>query len=295
MNRKEKRKEKGKGKNKNASVVKKPPWMELSEGIWGNILQRLGAVEILETAQRVCTTWRRICKEPSMWRVINMRNDGDLSEMDYDLEEMCLLAVDRSRGELVDINLEYFATGKLLGHIAERSGKLKRLSIACCYGMVCDGLVEAVQKLPLLEELSLTHTTITTEGIEALGRSCPGLKSFELNNSLYMGSGDYFDNEDVRNEEALAIAKNLPTLHHLQLIGNNMTNKGLEAILDSCPHLVSLDLRLCKYLSLNGVLISRISRQIKDLKHPDDSLAGLEFSYQACGDEYDEDQMYDDY
>ncbi|XP_006339379.1 putative F-box/LRR-repeat protein 23 isoform X2 [Solanum tuberosum] len=268
--------------------------MELPEGIWANILHRLGAVEILETAEKVCSKWRRVCKDPSMWRVIDMWNLGDLSDMDYDLEVMCRYAVDRSQGEVVDINLQYFATGQLLEYIAERSGKLKRLSIACCYGMVCESLVEVVQKFPLLEELSLTHTTITIEGIEALGRSCPRLKLFELNNSLYMGSGDYFDNEDVRNEEALAIAKNLPTLHHLQLIGNRMTIKGVEAILDNCPHLVSLDLRLCKYVSLNKVLSNRISGRIKDLKHPHDSLAGLEFSFEACG-EYDEDQMSDDY
>ncbi|XP_060179340.1 putative F-box/LRR-repeat protein 23 isoform X3 [Lycium barbarum] len=160
------------------------------------------------------------------------------------------------------------------------SGKLKRLRIAGCSFMIRVGLVEAVQKLPLLEELNLTHTAITTVGIEALGRSCPQLKSFVLNNSLDMGSG-HSDKEDERNEKALAIAKNLPTLHHLQLIGNSMTNKGLEAILDGCPHLVSLDLRLCEYISLNEVLSSRISEQIKDVKYPNESLAGLRFSFEA--------------
>ncbi|XP_070021661.1 putative F-box/LRR-repeat protein 23 [Nicotiana sylvestris] len=213
------------------------------------------------------------------------------SDMDYDLGEMCRHAVDRSQGELVDINLEYFATDKLLSYVAERSGKLKRLSIACCYGMLCDGSVEAVQKLPLLEELSLTHTDITTEGIEALGRSCPRLTSFKLNNSCYMGSGDDFGEGDFRNEEALAIAKNLPALQNLQLIGNTMTNEGLLAILDGCPHPVSLDLRLCKNVSLNEVLSSRISGQIKDVKHPGNSLKGFEFSFDTCGDE---DEMSDD-
>lgn len=42
------------------------------------------------------------------------------SDMDYDLGEMCRHAVDRSQGELVDINLEYFATDKLLSYVAER-------------------------------------------------------------------------------------------------------------------------------------------------------------------------------
>ncbi|KAL3360370.1 hypothetical protein AABB24_013683 [Solanum stoloniferum] len=278
----------------NTAMAKEPPWMELQEGIWENILQRLGVIEILKTARKVCRKWRQICKEPSMWRVINMRNNGNLTEIGYQLEKICRRAVDRSRGELIDINLQYFGNDKLVQYIAERSGKLKRLSIACCYFKVCESLVEAVQKFPLLEELSLTHTAITIEGIEALGHSCPRLKSFEFNKSLYMGSVDDSDNEDERNEEALAIAKNLRTLHHLHLIGNSMTNKGLQAILDSCPHLVSLDLRLCKYVSLNKVLSSRISRNIKDVKLPHESLEGLEFSFEACWDEDLSDSMSDD-
>ncbi|XP_075108889.1 putative F-box/LRR-repeat protein 23 [Nicotiana tabacum] len=174
-----------------------------------------------------------------------------------------------------------------------KSGKLKRLSIACCYGMVCEGLVEAFPKLPLLEELSLTHTDITTERIEALGYSCPRLKSFKLNNSCYMGTGYYSDGEDGRNEEALAIARNLPALHHLQLICNSMTNEGLQAILDGCPHLVSLDLRLCSNLNLhlNEVLSSRISRHIKDMKYPNDSMRGFTFGFQHWGDDVDENNM----
>ncbi|OIT34125.1 putative f-box protein [Nicotiana attenuata] len=162
----------------------------------------------------------------------------------------------------------------------------------------------------MLEELSLTHTDIATEGIEALGRCCPRLKSFELNNSCYMGSDinlvndsdeDESDEGDIRNNDALAIAKNLPTLQHLQLIGNSLTNEGLQAILDSCPNLVSLDLRRCFNVSLNEVLSSRISQQIKDVKYPHDSLAGFKFSFESwgtAGDGYNmssDDNMYDDY
>ncbi|KAM3270527.1 putative F-box/LRR-repeat protein 23 [Capsicum chacoense] len=259
------------GKSKNLPMEETPAWLELQEGIWENILQRLGVEEILKTARKVCTTWNRICKLPSMWRVINMPNEG---EMVYHFEKMCRRAIDHSRGELVDINLQHFADDKLFQYIAQ-------------------SLVEAVQKFPLLEELSLTHTAITVEGIEALGRYCPRLKSFEFNKSLYMGSAG----EDERNEEALAIAKNLPTLHHLHLIGNSMTNKGPQAILDSRLHLVSLDLRLCKYVNVNQVLSKRISWQIKDVKHPRDSPEGLVFSFEACGDEDLSDDMsdFDDY
>ncbi|KAK4730067.1 hypothetical protein R3W88_023055 [Solanum pinnatisectum] len=49
-----------------------------------------------------------------------------------------------------------------------------------------------------------------------------------------------------------------------------MTDEGLQAILDGCPNLVSLDLPGCCNLSLNKVLCSKISQQIKDVKYPHD-------------------------
>ncbi|KAG5589537.1 hypothetical protein H5410_040051 [Solanum commersonii] len=105
-----------------------------------------------------------------------------------------------------------------------RSPKLKKLKFFWLISkLVPKAFVEVVQKLPLLEELNLTRIVVNTQGIEALGHYCPHLKSFKLNCSGYMGR---------RNNAALAIGRYLPALHHLQLIGNNMTNEGLRAILD---------------------------------------------------------------
>ena len=62
-------------------------------------------------------------------------------------------------------------------------------------------------------------------------------------------------------------------LHHLQLFGNQLTNVGLRAILDSCPHLESLDLRYCFNLNLLGDLGRRCREQIRKLLLPTDSIA----------------------
>ena len=95
-------------------------WLELPRDVTVSILQRLGTIEILETAQKVCMLWRNISKDPSMWNSIDMRNLGDLHDMDYDLEKMCIHAIDRSCGHLQDINIEYFGTDKLLAYITQR-------------------------------------------------------------------------------------------------------------------------------------------------------------------------------
>lgn len=49
-----------------------------------------------------------------------MRNHGNLCDLDYDLKKMCRHAIDRSCGDLVDVNIEYFGTDELLEYITYR-------------------------------------------------------------------------------------------------------------------------------------------------------------------------------
>ncbi|KAL0011790.1 hypothetical protein SO802_006898 [Lithocarpus litseifolius] len=71
-------------------------WLDLPKDVTVSILQRLGAINILESAQKVCMLWRNICKDPSMWRAIDMQNLDDLHNMPYNLKIMCIHAIDCS-------------------------------------------------------------------------------------------------------------------------------------------------------------------------------------------------------
>ena len=95
-------------------------WLDLPKHVTVSILQRLSAIDILESAQKVCMLWCNIYKDPSMWRAIDMQNLGDLHHIPYDLEKMCIHAIDRSCGQLQDINIEYFGTDELLIYITQR-------------------------------------------------------------------------------------------------------------------------------------------------------------------------------
>ncbi|KAM0022260.1 putative F-box domain-containing protein [Helianthus debilis subsp. tardiflorus] len=79
-------------------------WLDLPSDVTANILERVGMVDILENAQKVCAAWRKICKDPAMWRVINM-SDIDILRSDaiFSPITICEHAVDRSQGQLVDI------------------------------------------------------------------------------------------------------------------------------------------------------------------------------------------------
>ncbi|CAJ2640786.1 unnamed protein product [Trifolium pratense] len=72
------------------------------------------------------------------------------------------------------------------------------------------------------------------------------------------------------NDDAFVIAKTMPELRHLSMIDNRLTNVGLEAILDGCPLLESLDLQNCFLLDLRGSLGKRCCDQIKDFVLPPD-------------------------
>ncbi|KAK3012854.1 hypothetical protein RJ639_010354 [Escallonia herrerae] len=151
-----------------------------------------------------------------------------------------------------------------------RASQLRRLQFASCHdNFSCEALIKAFKKLPLLEELHLTYTYMSEEAIEVAGRCCPKLKSFSYNQfglkQLHIVSDD----------TAEAVARNMPDLCHLQLIGNSLTNHGLRTILNKCPRLESLDLRKCFNVSLGGALEKRCSKQIKDLRRPDDSTKEL--------------------
>ena len=117
-------------------------------------------------------------------------------------------------------------------------------------------------KLPLLEELDVSYCAV--ESLKVVGQSLPNLKTLKL----YFGLGPpgY-----VNDDDALAIAETMHGLRFLQLVGNSLTDAGLKAILDNCPHLEHLDLRKCFNVYFSGDLERRCSERIKVLRRPNDS------------------------
>ncbi|XP_030479836.1 F-box protein SKIP19 [Cannabis sativa] len=248
-------------------------WLELPRDVTASILSRLGSIKIMTTAQMVCKSWLYICKDPYMWRTIDIHSHEIDSE--WDSEKMCRDIVDRSCGQLVDFNIEKFGNDELLRYITASSSQIKRLRFASCSDLSDEGLIEAIGKLPLLEELDLTHCEISETVIEALGRCCPHLKTLKLYTEAYARSNYFFLDQEIDfNNVVIAISKNLPELRHLQLIGSWMNNLGLQAILDGCCKLESLDLRRCLNINLKGDLGRRCAEQIKLVKLPSDSLEG---------------------
>ena len=176
-----------------------------------------------------------------------------------------------------------------------RTSNLRCLRLVICWGVSDEGLSEAASKFPLLEELEIYLGNTGKDAIEAVGRCCPLLKTFKFNQQGIRDPSYQYD------EDALAIAENMHGLHHLQLVGNKMTNLGLQAILDGCPYLESLDLRKCFHVNLEGDIWKRCDEQIKNLRHPNDSTHDYQFTAEINGSGFSNyghlssDFSYDDY
>ncbi|XP_018815244.1 putative F-box/LRR-repeat protein 23 [Juglans regia] len=237
-------------------------WLDLPQEVTESILKRLSVIEILTSVQKVCLLWRNICKGPSMWRTLYMGYVQDSWNMPYDLEYMCRHAVDLSCGQLLGIIVGRFCTDNLLKYITGSSSELRYLGLSRCWKISDKGFSEAAANIPLLEKLELSYCSTIQNFLEAVGRSCPHLKSLKLRSEVYWGDNP-FKGCDL---SAVAIAENMPGLVSLLLDGNKLTNDGLQAILDGCPDLQSLELWRCRHVSLEGDFGRKCSERIKNLQ-----------------------------
>ncbi|KAL1555772.1 putative F-box/LRR-repeat protein 23 [Salvia divinorum] len=199
-----------------------PPWTELPDHLTANILQRLDAEERLKSAQLVCSSWWRACKNPAMWRVIDVR----ISRCDCnEFENICCRAVVRSQGQLVELKIAGPVSDPLMHFASERSSQLRCLTLVS--SCIVD-LSALIINFPQLEELHIFMIdTLDPEELESISISKPMLKSFT-----------YFSDWAVH----VGIGNTMPDRCLFRLTAFRIENYGLEAILNGCPNLELLDL-----------------------------------------------------
>ncbi|QHO18193.1 hypothetical protein HN51_061020 [Arachis hypogaea] len=249
-----------------------PNWLELPRDVMSAIFVKVGAIEVLRNVRRVCSEWRNLSEDPIIWHTIDMHHRHGIAYCSDDsLDAMCRRAIDLSSGQLTDITVDNFATNALLKYITDSTSHLRRLCLILCYDITDMGLLMVSDKLAQLEELDISISHLSEYSLETIGQNCPELRTLKFNIECHRTP------HIESNKVAFAIAETMPALHHLQLVGNKLTNDGLLAILDGCPNLESLDLRQCFNLKLEGKLGRRCAEQIKYFRHPCDPIDDYPF------------------
>ncbi|KAI4312403.1 hypothetical protein MLD38_037213 [Melastoma candidum] len=95
-------------------------WLLLPREVLRIIFLKLCAIEIMESAQKVCSLWRSVAMDPSLWTQIDIRNDRNQDEWPSDFVLICHHAINRSRKGCVEITIEHFGDDYLLGYIIIR-------------------------------------------------------------------------------------------------------------------------------------------------------------------------------
>ncbi|CAO2206037.1 unnamed protein product [Urochloa humidicola] len=239
------------------SVQSTRDWTLVSTDAMSLIFAKLDAFDLLMGAGLVCHSWLQVAKVPDLWRSVDMVHNMTIKgkfrckERDV-MYTMAKAAVDRSCGKLEVFVGEWFVDDDLLKYIGDRSPCLKSLQLISCPDVCNKGFADAIKKFPLLEELELSRCSEVCEKdvFETTGKSCPQLKHFKLSRLGVRPDGGRHCSDSG---EALGIAT-MTQLRTLQLLGHELTNEGLIAILENCLHLESLYMHCCLNVNMDDSL-----------------------------------------
>lgn len=85
-------------KNEEGGESTNPNWLEVPEDVWFMILSKLKTIDIIGNAQKVCMLFRKLCKQPAMFRIFDLFLPDAYMDLPYNVNVMTRFAVDRSAG-----------------------------------------------------------------------------------------------------------------------------------------------------------------------------------------------------
>ncbi|CAN6248835.1 unnamed protein product [Urochloa humidicola] len=217
---------------------------------------RVPADDVARGAERVCRAWRQAAASPDMW--------GDV-----DIEAWCRRVNCRARADAAVRRLVARAQGTLRRLSAYRVGDASLACVAASGKLlnvlqipmseITDQTVEKhAECLPALKVLDISYClNITSKGIEAIGQHCKLLVQLKRNMPPPDPPQGNNTAAKVVEEEALAVANTMPVLEQLQLAYGLFSDLALNAILNKCPRLRTLNILGCWNVRLEGDIEDR--------------------------------------
>lgn len=208
-------------------------WEDLARDALGLIFCKLSLQEILTVVSVVCKPWSKVVSGPDCWQDIDIQEWSQQSEPDQ-ITSMVHMLLTRSDGSCHRLSVSRLPNDSLFAFIADNAQSLKTLEIP--RSKINDFIVEDVaQRLTKLTFLDVSSCTkIGARALEAFGKNCKSLVRLRRVMHPMDVAGKV-----CHNDEARAIACNMPKLCHLEI------GYMIIEIASRCQDLKFLDLRGC--------------------------------------------------
>ena len=168
--------------------------------------------------------------------------------------------------------------GLQLTYLHFRCPNLEVLSIKSCANVTDRSMAKIALGCQKLQEVDISYChEISNVSLSLIGKHCPNIKTLKRNffNTLdpSQQKGIVPDSylsacpQDV-DSEAVAIAKFMPNLEHLELCFSKLSAKALTLICKGCPNLKYLDLFGCVNLTSRDIVNATSSLENLEIRKP---------------------------
>ncbi|KAK3595438.1 hypothetical protein CHS0354_003433 [Potamilus streckersoni] len=221
-------------------LLKEPHINVLPSSLLLHIFSYLSLFDILRKASLVCKYWYNLCRDPSLWRYLNLGYQMKLT--DQVLGQLSLFSERVIYVDLTDCRFltntgirallnrcRYLQTLKLMRclditddafiglDIGKASPHIQKLHFEGCSRLTDKTIIQFAKGCPDIQLLHLNHCNrMTDEGIVTLAENCHKLKRLLLDHC-----------QMVTDDSARALAHNCPDLEYLNLMSCGLSDEGV--------------------------------------------------------------------
>ncbi|KAF7016715.1 unnamed protein product [Triticum aestivum] len=233
-------------------------WTEaVSPEIMALILRgRFAADEIARGPSAVCRAWREAAASPDMWGDVDIEAWCRRIKCRVRADAAVRRLVARSQGTIR--RLSAYRVGDAALAYAAASGKLLNVLLIPMSEISDQAVEKYVKCFTALRVLDISYCVkVTSRGMEAIGRQCKSLAQLKRNMPPPQPPLGNNAAPTVVEDEALAVANTMPMLTQLELAYGLFSDIGLDAILNQCPLLRTLDILGSLNVRLDGDIEDR--------------------------------------
>ncbi|XBI32620.1 hypothetical protein VPH35_056049 [Triticum aestivum] len=212
-------------------------WEDLARDALGLIFCKLSLQEILTVVPGVCKPWSRVVSGADCWQDIDIQEWSQQSEPDK-ITRMVHMLLSHSAGSCHRLSVSRLPNDSLFAFIADHAQSLKTVEIP--RSEISEYIVEDVaQRLTKVTFLDVSSCTkIGARALGAFGKNCQSLVRLRrVMHPMDVGG------KVCHNDEARAIAYNMPKLRHLEIGYMIIATTAVVEITSRCEDLKFVDLR----------------------------------------------------